>query len=64
MRMDLKTIVVYVVLFSAVAEVLSVGFAVASFYKQSAGAAAAELNSLCEGAFYQKRCGYFSYHFY
>ena len=48
MRMDLKTIVVCVVLFSAVAEVLSVGFAVASIYKQSAGAAAAELNSLCQ----------------
>ena len=47
MRMDLKTIVV--VLFSAVAEVLSVGFAVASIYKQSAGAAAAELNSLWAG---------------
>ena len=46
MRMDLKTIVVCVVLFSAVAEVLSVRFAVASIYKQSAGAAAAELNSL------------------
>ena len=39
-------VVVCVVLFSAAAEVLSVGFAVASIYKHSAGAAAAELNSL------------------
>lgn len=53
MRLDLKDnyrmiIVVCVELFSAAAEVLSVGFAVASIYKQSAGAAAAELNSLCD----------------
>ena len=53
MRMDLKdnyrtviVVCVCVVLFSAAAEVLSVGFTVASIYKHSAGAAAAELNSL------------------